>query len=242
MAGGSGVVVLAVVALMSLLGSRTPAPAAVATPTIATPSPTIDPTAVLIESFRSRATGPKAAFHVDVTGRVSTPDGTFAQAFDVDVTGTDFKGRIQETAVGPAIEFVYKDGVAYTREAGKSWRVATDFDPAQGWNPLFTGSREPPAIRFVHYEQKNGQNLGILDIGGLTIVGPAIALVTSVGPPETASLQIEVTENGTPVRARFESVAPAAGSSAAGQRVRSSFLYEFSNVGRAVKIVAPRAS
>ena len=224
----------------------TPRPVRTAPPT-PRPSATPVPTPVVVtpegnaarEGFVAFAGNERIPFHLVLTSRVEVLAEPVTIRLVLDISGTgDMAGQIATKAVDvtDTADLVIVGGRQFVRLSGQEW-VELSGDPANA-NPL--GEVPLDKAVWVGLDTIDGQALHHLRIDDPSVVGASNTDTTGISDlhVETGVMDFWVTDGGTPVTARFRILGTAI---ARNQQTVLSVVgrYEFSDVGKAVTIVAP---
>jgi hypothetical protein len=224
----------------------TPRPVRTAPPT-PRPSPTPAPTPVVVtaegtaakEGFVKFAGNETIPLHLVLTSQVEVLSRPVTIRLVLDISGTgDMAGQIATKAIDvtDTADLVIVDGRQFVRLSGQEW-VELSGDPSNA-NPL--GEVPLDKVAWVGMDTIGGKALHHLRIDDPSVVGASNTDTTDISDlhVETGVMDFWVTDDGTPVTARFRIIGTAI---ARNQQTDLSIVgrYEFSDVGKAVTIVAP---
>ena len=224
----------------------TPRPVRTAPPT-PRPSPTPVPTPAVLtpegiaatEGFVAFARNDSVPFHLVLTSQVEVLSRPVIVRLVLDISGTgDMAGQIATKAVDvtDTADLVIVDGRQFVRLAGQDWVELSG--GAANANPL--GEVPLDKVAWVGKETIGGKALHKLKIDDPSVVGASNTDTTDISDVHIDSgvMDFWVTDDGTPVTARFRIIGTAI---ARNQKTDLSIVgrYEFSDVGKAVTIVAP---
>ena len=224
----------------------TPRPVRTLPPT-APPSPTPAPTPVVVtpegnaarEGFVKFAGTDRIPFHLVLTSRVEVLSRPVTIRLVLDISGTGDMAGLLAAKAGDTTEtaqVVIVDGREFVRLAGQEWAELSG-DPTTA-NPL--GEVPLDKVAWVGMDTIGGKALHHLQIDDPSVVGASNTDKTDITDldVETGVMDFWVTDDGTPVTAKFLILGTAV---ARAQATALSIVgrYEFSDVGKAVTIVAP---
>jgi hypothetical protein len=155
---------------------------------------------------------------------------------DIDVSGKDWKGIlvIKSGTQTLRMELVEKAGKAYGREPGGKWRILPPDDSTEAPNPFQSIATEN-ALTDLGVVRRSGKSLHRLHISELPNADQFTKSLGVNGSIDSFSFDTYVTEAGVPVQAVMKMTMSAQSGSAT-----VAITFDFSNVGKAVKITAPK--
>lgn len=217
-----------------------------ATPAPPTPTPVVTPVpaptgtaADVIDAFFSEFANADEPFHVesqiDFIGVVGTQTESASLSVNGDIDGENFDGEVILPRERVVVRFV--DGVFYGKQAGGEWMTLPDFKQTQPLNPF--SLLEPSDVTYLGPVERDGRALHQLGfskwVGGeLEAEGMSrIELLDS-------EFAVFVSDQGIPVEAVLDfSISGYLTGFARPAEFDYHVVYEFSNVGKPVRIEAP---
>ncbi len=223
-------------------GGETPAAPAAA----GSPSPSGE---AIVRSFLSRFASKSVPFHVKFDGTVTVrPTGgraaeTVGMSGGLDARGSDAAGTITLELPGAKpteVGVVIVGGKAYARPPGGDWQRNPGFRQTQPINP-FMKLRGAKDLQYVGVESRGGAELHHLRTTKWIGDDPANAAGAGLkgAKVKSSTFDIFTESDGTPVEAELKFVV-AGKSGGTAVEAEGDIGYEFSNVGKPVKIKPPR--
>lgn len=221
-AAGAGIVFLA---MSPSTSSLVPGPAALASPTpggsaaprpTATPTTSVDPGAAALAGFWARVSAPDLSYRLTATGKTTFDRKTFESFTEsYAVVGDEYSGTIRSHNRGVVLlgmqpsritsaTVARKGGVVYLKEAGKHRTARRSSDRSDRLTP-FMYLQLPGWIDYVKPVTVKGRHLHLLRTN--SFYRPDIARLLDLSKfdatPDTMTLDVLVTDDGTPVSATF---------------------------------------
>jgi hypothetical protein len=226
---------VAAIAGWTALGGRLPAlPGASPTPA--------KPNSAVAQRFLKLVTKDPLTYHLVYRATLTTADLTATVAGDLDVSGTDYAGatKIQRGGARVAMDVVVKGGRAYGRLPKAAWTVIPIDElatPAAPFDVLTSAS----SLEDLGEVTRSGKKLRRLRTSEWLAGNPNRLLAGQPGSVSVASstFEIFVTTAGVPVEGVLTAnLTGEIGGKRGTATVRAT--YVFSNVGKAVRITAPK--
>jgi hypothetical protein len=194
----------------------------------------------VLEAFWSTVRDPDLTYHLEGTGEFRSDEFSTSFELSLDVDGDDFTGTVNTVGGSGLAEIIRLDGVVYARPDGQDWISRRTSDAGLRQDPFMglDGRRE------LVYDER------IVE-GGVTLhrlittefYAPSVARMLDlaafrVSQPMTRTLDLVVTDDGTPLRAIFTLFVE--GSAVDGlEPIEGRADYAFTDVGLPVVVATP---
>jgi hypothetical protein len=217
------------------LGGKLPAPLG------ASPTPA-KPNSVIAQRFLKLVTKDPLTYHLAYRATLKVGNQTATVATDVDVSGTDFTGatKIQRGGARVAMDVILKGNRAYGRLPKGGWTVIPIVELATPASP-FEALSATSSLEDLGEVTRSGKKLRRLRTSQWLAGDPNRLLAGQAGSVEVESstFEIFVTAAGVPVEAVLTAdLSGNIGGEPATASLRAT--YAFSNVGKPVKVTAPK--
>jgi hypothetical protein len=207
----------------------------------ASPSPTASPTprpspTVALQRFLKLSANPRLSYHMKFSMLVDTAGTDVDMRGDMDVSGSDFKGTVTLKSGSDVVrlEMIEKAGKTYGRTPGGRWRLLPPDDSPDTANPFQMIAAEN-ALTDIGVVKLGGKSLHRLHMSELPNADQFLKSAGLSGTIDTFSFDAYVTDAGVPVQIVIKmKVSMGSGSATV------SMSFNFSNWGKAVRIVAPK--